>query len=63
MIVVGGKVLYEYGDIEELSYIASCRKSVLAMLYGKYVDNKKINLDLTLSELNIDDNLGLFPIE
>ncbi|WP_299431191.1 hypothetical protein [uncultured Maribacter sp.] len=36
---------------------------ILAMLYGKYVDNKKINLDLTLSELNIDDNLGLLPIE
>ncbi|WP_268225135.1 serine hydrolase domain-containing protein [Sinomicrobium oceani] len=63
MVVVGGKVLYEYGDIEELSYIASCRKSVLAMLYGKYVDNGMIDLDLTLSALGIDDNLGLLPME
>ncbi len=35
MIVVGGKSLFEYGDLTELSYIASVRKSVLSMLYGK----------------------------
>jgi CubicO group peptidase (beta-lactamase class C family) len=63
MVVVGGKVLGEYGDVEELSYIASCRKSVLAILYGKYVENGTIDLEKTLEELHVDDNEGLLPIE
>ena len=37
MIVHKGKVVFEYGDVAENSYIASCRKSILAMLYGHYV--------------------------
>src|SRR5689334_16167539 len=32
MVVHSGKVLFEYGDVQELSYLASCRKSVLSML-------------------------------
>jgi CubicO group peptidase (beta-lactamase class C family) len=36
MIVVGGRVLLEYGDVVELSYLASVRKSVLAMLYSNW---------------------------
>lgn len=63
LVVVGGKILVEYGDVKELSYIASVRKSVLAMLYGKYVENGKIKLDKTLEQLYIDDNGGLLPIE
>lgn len=63
IVVVDGKILFDYGDTEELSYIASCRKSILSMLYGKYVDNKTINLDKTLEELEIDDIQGLLPIE
>ena len=63
MVVEGGKVLAEFGDVEELSYIASCRKSVLAMLYGKYVENGTIDLEKTLEDLHIDDNEGLLPIE
>lgn len=55
MIVHKGKVAYDYGDIEEVSYIASCRKSVLAMLYGKYVKDGTIVLHKTLAELGIDD--------
>jgi len=63
MVIRHGKVLFEFGDIEELSYIASCRKSVLAMLYGKYVENGKINLNRTLEEIGIDDIGGLQSIE
>ena len=33
------------------------------MLYGKYVENGKINLEKTISELGIDDVQGLLPIE
>ena len=61
--VVDGKILFEYGDIEELSYIASCRKSILSMMYGKYVKNGTIKLDKTLDDLGIDDINGLLPIE
>lgn len=63
MILQDGKVLYEYGDVAEVSYLASCRKSVLAMLYGKHVESGTIRLDETLDELGIDDNDGLLPIE
>lgn len=62
-VVVGGKVLLEYGDVAELSYVASVRKSILAMLYAKYIDDGTIDLDTTLDELRIDDNGGLLPIE
>ncbi len=63
VVVVKGKVLFQYGDIEELSYLASCRKSILAMLYGNYVSTGKVELGKTLNELNIEDNKGLLPIE
>lgn len=63
MVIHHGKVIYTFGDIEELSYIASCRKSVLAMLYGPFVENGKINLNTTLEQLQIDDVNGLLPIE
>lgn len=58
-----GKVVYEYGNIKEVSYIASCRKSVLSMLYGKHVENGAINLNHTIGNLEIDEEDGLLPIE
>lgn len=63
MIVHKGKVIFEYGDLEELSYIASCRKSVLSMLYGPYVEDGTIRLNKTIKELGIDDVEGILPIE
>ena len=63
LVVHKGQVLFEYGDTEELSYLASCRKSVLAMLYGKYVENGTIDLNKTLEDLGMDDRQGLLPIE
>jgi CubicO group peptidase (beta-lactamase class C family) len=63
MAVVGGRVVYEYGDQTTVSYLASVRKSVLAMLYGNYVASGKIRLDRTLADLKIDDHGGLLPIE
>jgi CubicO group peptidase (beta-lactamase class C family) len=63
MIIHKGEIVYQFGDIEENSYIASCRKSVLAMLYGRYVMSGKINLDKTLQDLAIDDIGGLLPAE
>ncbi|MDF0717674.1 serine hydrolase [Muricauda sp. 334s03] len=63
VLVHKGEIVFEYGDINENSYIASCRKSVLALLYGKYVDNGTIDLDKTLEGLNITDVTELLPIE
>jgi CubicO group peptidase (beta-lactamase class C family) len=62
-VVHGGKQIFEYGDLKELSYIASCRKSICAILYGPYVERGKINLKTTIGELGIDDVGGLLPIE
>lgn len=63
MAVVGGRVLFEYGDLDTLSYLASVRKSILSMLYGNYVANGTVDLDASLAELGIDDVGGLTPEE
>ena len=57
--IVGGRVLMSYGDVQAISYLASVRKSVLAMLMGNYVAQGKVDLDKTLAELGIDDIGGL----
>lgn len=59
VVAVGGKILYEHGKIEETSYIASVRKSVLAMLYGNYVADGTIDTSASLADLGIDDIDGL----
>lgn len=63
MVAVRGVILFEYGNITELSYLASCRKSVLSMLWGNHVANGEIDLDKTMSDLGITDIGGLLPIE
>jgi CubicO group peptidase (beta-lactamase class C family) len=63
VVVVGGRVLLQYGDVEQLSYLASVRKSILAMLYGNYVADGTIDLNWTLEDLGMDDVQGLLPIE
>jgi len=59
MVIVGGRVLYRYGDLTEISYIASVRKSVLAMLYGPAVGDGRIDISRTVADLGIDDIGGL----
>src|SRR5688500_16031275 len=63
MAVVGGRVIYEYGDVTTVSYLASVRKSILAMLYGKYVASGKVRLNKTLAEIGIDDHGKLTDAE
>jgi CubicO group peptidase (beta-lactamase class C family) len=63
MAVTGGRVLMEYGDIQAVSYLASVRKSILAMLYGNYVARGQVRLGKTLAEMGIDDHGGLTPAE
>ena len=55
LIIKSGKIAFEYGDTKEISYLASARKSVLSMMYGKYVSDGTINLNTTLEELGIND--------
>ena len=63
VVVDRGRIVFDFGDIQELSYIASCRKSVLAMLYGSWVEKGVIDLETTIGELGMDDIGGLLDIE
>jgi CubicO group peptidase (beta-lactamase class C family) len=63
LAVAGGRVLLSYGDVEAVSYLASVRKSILAMLFGNYVASGRVRLDKTLAEIGIDDIGGLTPEE
>ncbi len=63
VVVVGGKILFEYGDIERVSYIASVRKSILAMLYGVHHDRGEIDLDKSLADMGINDHQELTDAE
>jgi len=63
MVSVGGRVLFESGDVKHVSVLASARKSVLGMLYGKYLANGTINLDKTVKEVGLDDVQKFLPIE
>jgi CubicO group peptidase (beta-lactamase class C family) len=49
--------------VEHVSYVASVRKSILAMMFGTYVESGRIRLDATLADLGIDDRDGLLPAE
>ena len=58
-----GKVVYSYGDVQKVSYIASCRKSVLSMLYGKHIEAGTIDLGQDIGSLEVDEKDGLLPLE
>ena len=62
-VVVGGRVLWDYGDQQFISYLASVRKSILAMMFGKPIASGAIKLDRTLADLGIDDLGGLLAEE
>lgn len=63
VVIQSGKILFNYGDTKETSYLATCRKSILSMLYGPFVANNTINLTTTIEQLDLDDVGGLLPIE
>src|SRR5690348_5122809 len=54
VVVSDGRVLLEYGDVTRTSKVASVRKSVLAMLYGRYVESGTIDLDKTLKQIGLE---------
>ncbi len=63
MVLENGKIVYEYGDVSEISNLRDAKISILSMLFGKYVENETINLQETIGSNNINDYLGLLPIE
>jgi CubicO group peptidase (beta-lactamase class C family) len=64
MVVCAGKIAYSYGDPSRASCLASVRKSILSMLYGRYVTNGQIDLNRTIGEIGVDEaGEGLLPIE
>ncbi|HEX5116535.1 MAG TPA: serine hydrolase [Pseudonocardiaceae bacterium] len=63
LVIKNGRTVYEYGDPTEVSYLASVRKSILSLLYGRPVTDGVITLHSTLAELGIDDVQCLLPRE
>ncbi len=63
MVVDHGRVVFSYGNVADNSYLASCRKSILAMLFGPFVANGTIELSTTLDELKLSDIGGLLALE
>jgi CubicO group peptidase (beta-lactamase class C family) len=59
MAIVGGRVLFRYGNVDTVTYLASVRKSVLSMLIGNYVRRGVIDLNKSLAQLGMDDHGGL----
>ena len=55
MVVKAGKIAYIYGAIGHVSNILCVRKSILSLLYGRYVANGVIDLNKTVGELKIDE--------
>ena len=62
-VSVRGHVIFEYGDLKRVSKVASVRKSVLAMLYGKYYAAGKIDLNQTVEQLGLEDVQPFLPLE
>ena len=61
IILYRGNLIASFGDIDEKIECRSIRKSFLSACYGIYKDS--IDLDLTLSEIGIDDKENLTEIE
>lgn len=63
MVIVDGKVAYQWGEVDTKFNTHSIRKSFMSALYGKYVSRGLIDLDATLDDLGINDVQGLSELE
>ena len=59
VVVVGGKVIFEYGDTSRPAKVSSCWASLLSILYGRFVNMRRIDLDETLESIGISETGGL----
>jgi CubicO group peptidase (beta-lactamase class C family) len=55
MVIDGGRLAFQWGDVALKSSVASVRKSLISVLYGIYISEGRISLDATLEDLRIDD--------
>ena len=62
-ISVHGRTIFEYGDVARATKVASVRKSILAMLYGNYVAQGKVNLNQAVEDLELGDVKAFLPLE
>ena len=63
VIAVDGLILDEWGETAQRFRAHSMRKSLLGALYGVHVGEGHIDLDATMGELGIDDNVPLTDTE
>ena len=56
VVVDHGRVVMEWGDPAMKIMASSMRKSILSVLYGINLPGGKLDLDMTLGELGIDDD-------
>lgn len=63
LILVDGKIVYNWGISDKKLLVHSIRKALLNSLYGIYVNNGTIDTTLTLKELQIDDIDSLTALE
>src|SRR5579859_4248445 len=63
VVLSAGQPVISLGEPAAVDRIASCRKSFLSALYGIAVRDQKINLDITLKDVGIDDDSKLTDIE
>ena len=55
LVVQGGRVVAEWGDIDRRRDVYSIRKSLLSGLYGIYSGDDRIDIQRTLEEIDFDD--------
>src|SRR5581483_6864485 len=63
MVVVQGRVIFSYGDVSHTSKVASVRKSVLNMLYAKYVFNSAVDINKNVKDLGLEDKQPFIGME
>jgi CubicO group peptidase (beta-lactamase class C family) len=63
LVVASGRVVFSLGDVARPTYLASARKSVVSIMYGRHVTDGTVRLEATLASLDVDDVGGLLPLE
>jgi len=56
MILIDGKVIFEWGETNKRHLVHSMRKAMLNSLYGIAIERGQVDTTMTLAQLGIDDN-------
>ena len=63
MAIYRGRVLGAWGEVSRRFELHSVRKSIVSALYGEAVARDRIDLDLTLGGIGIEDREPLTALE